>query len=131
VPEVWTEFPPLPSNSPYEVARFGYRDEGRHICLVFRQPGPPGLTLQAYAEGARRSLEAKGFENFNVEELTLDRRPAIRMNYGATRFDFGPWFVGEYFLVVQHVGYALGLGPSRPAVDAATYDQMAARFHLR
>ena len=130
VPETWSEFPPQPSNSPYEVARFRYRDEGRHICLVFRQSGRPGLTPEGFAEETRGVLEAKGFEHFNTEELILDGRQAIRMNYDTIRFDFGPWFVREYFLIAQDVGYSLGLGTSRPKLDTATYDEMAERFRL-
>jgi hypothetical protein len=131
VPETWTEYPPRPSNSPYEVARFRYRDEGRHICLIFRHPGLPGLTPRAAADQARRTLEAKGFEHFNLEEVSLDGRAAIRMDYDTTRFDFGPWFVREYFLVDGDISYVLGLGSGRPTVDRATYDEMAARFHLQ
>jgi hypothetical protein len=130
VPESWTEFPPQSSNSPYEVARFRYRDEGRHICLVFRQPGRSGLTPQAFAEETRETLETKGFEHFNTEELTMDGRPAIRMHYDTIRFDFGPWFVRQYFLIARDVGYSLGLGTSRPKLDTAAYDEMAVRFHL-
>ena len=114
VPASWTEFPPQPSNSPYEVARFRYRDEGRHICLVFRQPSRPGLTPQAFADETRRTLETKQFEHFSTDDLTMGGRPAVRMIYDTSRFDFGPWFVREYFLVAQDVGYALGLGTSRP-----------------
>ncbi len=130
VPESWTEFPPQPSNSSHEVARFRYRDEGRHICLVFRQPGRPGFTPQFLAEESRRRLEGKGFEHFSTEELTLGGRAAVRMNYDTARFDFGPWFVREYFLVAEDVGFSLGLGTSRPKLDATTYDEMAERFHL-
>ena len=61
----------------------------------------------------------------------MDGKKAARMDFDTTRFDFGPWFVREYFLVGRDVLYVLGLGTSRPTVDAATYDEMAARFSLR
>ena len=79
---------------------------------------------------ARRTPEAKGFEHFSLEDVTIDGRPAIRMDYHTNRFDFGPWFVREYLLVEGDISYVLGLGSSRPTVDRATYDEMAARFHL-
>jgi hypothetical protein len=129
VPEHWSEFEPQLSNSPYEVARFRYRDEGRHICLVFRPPPRPDATPRAYAEGARWTLERKGFAHFTFEDLTLDGRPAVRMDFDRT-LDFGPWFVREYFLVQRDVAYVLGLGTSRPKPDGATFDNMASRFHL-
>jgi hypothetical protein len=52
VPELY-EYPPQPSNSPYEVAGIRCRDEGRRIGLVFRQPGRPGLTPQYFADETR------------------------------------------------------------------------------
>ena len=114
VPESWTEYPPQPSNSPYEVARFRYRDEGRHICLVFRLPGRPGLTPLSFADETRRTLAAKQFEHFSTEELTLDGRPSVRMNYDSTRFDFGPWFCWRILLRCPRRWVQLGLGTSRP-----------------
>jgi hypothetical protein len=52
------------------------------------------------------------------------------MHYDTTRFDFGLWFVREYFFVARDIGFALGLGASRRQADRATYDEMAQRFNL-
>jgi hypothetical protein len=96
----------------------------------FAKPDLPGSRYRRMPRKPDDRWKGKGFEHFSTQELTLDGRPAIRTDYDTTRFDLGPWFVREYFLVAGGVGYASGLGTSRPDVDRATYDEMAARFHL-
>jgi len=128
VPRDWAEFPPQPTNNAYEVARFQYRDEHRHICLVFRHPGAVGLSPHVPADLIRRDREAKGFENFTADEMEIGGWPAVRLDYSTTRFGFGEWFVRDYLLVAHNVVLELGLGSSVPEVDGPTFDEMAARF---
>ncbi len=59
VPEDWAEFPPQPTNNPYEVARFQHHEaNARRMCLVFRHPGSSGLSPQVPREAG--PCEARG-----------------------------------------------------------------------
>ena len=95
IPEDWAEFPPQPTNSPYEVARFQYHDGTGHLCLMFPHPGSTGLSPLVPAQAVRRDREGKQFENFVVANTEIGGRPAVRMDYDTTRFATGRWFVRD------------------------------------
>jgi hypothetical protein len=126
VPEGWAEFPPVPTNSPYEVARFARRDHAQHLCLVFRSPGSDA---RERAEAARERLEASGYGNFVLDDATLGARAAVRLRFDKP-FGSGVWAVREYFIGATDVVYCLGLGSSDPAGDAAAFDSMCAAFEI-
>ena len=37
----WDSFPPVPTNSPYEVIRFASREDGTYLLIIFREPRNP------------------------------------------------------------------------------------------
>ena len=41
IPKSWNAFPPVSSNSPYEVVRFLSREDGVHDLIIFRNPIDP------------------------------------------------------------------------------------------
>ena len=130
VPDDWAEFPPQPTNSPYEVARFQYNDGTGHLCLVFRHPGSTGLSPLVPAQLVRRDREGKHFENFVLTETQLGGLPAVRMDYETTRFAKGKYFVRDYFVVARNVVLEFALGTYTPESDAPVFDEMAARFRV-
>jgi hypothetical protein len=129
VPEGWAEFPPVLSHSPYEVARFAYRDHTDHLCIVFRLPGSPGLDPRGTAERSQAALGKKGFGNFALTLAEVGRRPGVRLTFDKTT-EAGLWASREYFVSAGSLVYCLGLGTGDPDGDAATFDAMAAEFEV-
>ncbi|HEX4454322.1 MAG TPA: hypothetical protein VH143_25840 [Kofleriaceae bacterium] len=122
IPDGWAEFPPMLTNSPYEVARFARRDHANHLCLVFRSPGNDP---RKRAEAARARLATTGYDGFVLDDAALGARPGVQLS--CTR---GAWAVREYFVSVNDLVYCLGLGSSDPAGDAAAFDAMTAAFDI-
>jgi hypothetical protein len=130
IPEDWAEFPPQPTNSAYEVARFQYHDGTGHLCLVFRHPGSTGLSPLVPAQVVRRDREGKQFENFVLADTELSGLPAVRMDYDTIRFATGRYFVRDYFVVVRNIVLEFALGSYTPEADGPVFDEMAARFRV-
>jgi hypothetical protein len=126
IPDGWAEFPPMLTNSPYEVARFARRDHANHLCLVFRSPGNDP---RKPAEGARERLARSGYGNFALDDAALGARAGVRLTFDKPAAA-GVWAVREYFVSVNNVVYCLGLGSSDPAGDAAIFDAMTAAFDI-
>ena len=129
VPEGWAEFASVLSHSPYEVARFAYRDHADHLCIVFRLPGSPGLDPRGTAERSRAALYRKGFGNFVLRKVDVGRRAGVRLTFDKTT-EAGVWSSREYFVSAGSLVYCLGLGTGDPEGDAATFDAMAAEFEV-
>jgi hypothetical protein len=129
VPEGWAEFPPVLSHSPYEVARFAYRDHADHLCIVFRLPGSPGLDPRGTAERSQAALGKKGFGNFVLTKADVGRRPGVRLTFDKTT-EAGVWASREYFVSAGSLVYCLGLASGDPAGDAETFDEVAAQFEV-
>jgi hypothetical protein len=122
VPHGWAEFPPMRSNSPYEVARFAHRDHASRLCLVFRSPGNDP---RKRAEAAQARLATTGYDDFALADAPLGAHSGVRLCCAR-----GVWAVREYFVSVNDLVYCLGLGSSDPAGDAAIFDAMTAAFEI-
>jgi hypothetical protein len=129
MPEDWAEFPPVLSNSPYEVARFAYRDHTTHLGIVFRMPGSPGLHPRGTAEQARTRQRAQGFDNFVLDDVDVGGRPGVRLTFDKKTLQ-GAWAAREYFVSAGSLVYCLALASGDPQGDAALFDAMAARFDV-
>ena len=129
VPEGWSEFPPVLSHSPYEVARFAYRDHTDHMCIVFRLPGSPGLDPRGTAERSQAALTKKGFGNFTLTKAHVGSRPGVRLTFDKPT-ETGVWASREYFVTAGSLVYCLGLASGDPEGDAATFDAVAAEFEI-
>jgi hypothetical protein len=129
LPDGWSEFPQPFSNSPFEVARFAYRDHANHICLVFRMPGSRGLDPRGVAERSKARLEQKGFRNFALSEVDVGPRHGVLLTCDKTN-DQGPWAAREYFVTAGSLVYCLGFGTGDMAADAPVFDSMAERFEV-
>lgn len=129
VPEAWAEFPALLSNSPYEVARFAYRDHTSHLCIVFRMPGSPGLHPRGTAEQAMVRQRSQGFGNFVLRDSAVGKRAGVALTFDR-KTDAGTWSAREYFVGAGSLVYCLGLGSGDAEGDATVFDAMAAAFEV-
>lgn len=85
VPEDWAEFPPQPTNNPYEVARFQHHEaDARRMCLVFRHPGSTGLSPQVPARLVRTKREASRFGSRTSPLRTSTSRAGRRSEWTTT-----------------------------------------------
>jgi hypothetical protein len=130
VPEGWSEFPPVLSHSPYEVARFAYRDHTDHLCIVFRLPGSPGLDPRGTAERSQAALSKKGFGDFALTKADVGSRKGVRLTFRKPTEAGGVWASREYFVSAGSLVYCLGLASGDPDGDAETFDTMAAEFQV-
>ena len=129
LPEDWSEFPALLSNSPYEVARFACRDHTSHVCLVFRMPGSRGLHPRGTAEQAQARQKSQGFDNFVLTDVDVAGRPGVLLTFDKP-VQSGRWAAREYFVTVGSLVYCLGLASGDPQGDASLFDSMAAQFEV-
>lgn len=130
VPKDWSEFPPVLSSSPYEVARFAYRDHTNHLCIVFRLPGSPGLDPRVPAEEAQTRHKTQGFGNFALTKKDVGARAGVLLTFDKTVAHGGVWSVREYFVKGGNLVYALALASGDPHADAAIFDAMANQFQV-
>jgi hypothetical protein len=129
VPAGWSEFPPVLSNSPYEVARFAYRDHTTHMCIVFRMPGSPGLDPRVWAEQARTRQRNQGFGSIALTDVDVGRRAGVCLTFEKTN-EIGVWACREYFVGAGSLVYCLGLASGDPQRDGEVFDAMAAQFEV-
>jgi hypothetical protein len=129
IPQGWSEFPPLLSNSPYEVARFAYRDDTHHLGIVFRMPGSPGLDVRVPAQEAQARQRRQGFDNFALDACKVGGRPGVRLTFDK-KTAAGPWAAREYFVLAGSRVYVLGLASGDPTGDEGVFESMAARFEV-
>ena|ERR1035438_3309033 len=74
IPKRWNSFPPVSTNSPYELIRFASREDGTHLLIIFRKPHDPKLSLKALADQVQQVLAGQGFGNFSTAETTIGLR---------------------------------------------------------
>jgi hypothetical protein len=128
VPEHWQELPLEPADTPYEVARFGYKDPNEHLCMVFRDEGAFGHVSEI-AERARTALEARGFSHFVMSDAEMAGREAVRLDFDNVHGG-ELWSVSDYVVKAGDLVYILGVGTSEPDKDAPVFDEMLRRFEL-
>jgi hypothetical protein len=56
IPRSWHSFPPVSSDSPLEVIRFGSKEDGTHLVIIFRGPRDPKQPLKEVSEPAQKKL---------------------------------------------------------------------------
>ena len=76
IPKGWNAFPPVSTNSPYEVVRLASHENGKNLIIIFRMPYNSRKTLQRMAEQAQQHLASNRFRNFKIFETTVGSRPA-------------------------------------------------------
>jgi hypothetical protein len=74
VPSRWHSFPPVPTNSPHEVIRFGSREDGTHLLIIYRQPHDPKESLTDLSNRVQQVLAGAGFGNFATAVTTIQSK---------------------------------------------------------
>ena len=130
VPEGWVERDPDPKNSPWETARYVDPADRRHSVIVFRNPVGPQRVAADMAERAQPSLAASGFTEFAIADASwAGDHTGVRLD--CAKRDAGRvWAVREYFLVIDGVGFCLGLGSAAPEEDDPLFTEIARTFEI-
>jgi hypothetical protein len=129
IPKRWNSFPPVSTNSPYELIRFALREEGTHLLIIFRKPHDPQQSLKGISEQVQQILAGAGFGNFATAETTIGSRAALMLDFDRPQGD-GTWSCREYFVVEGTLGYTLGFGTTDKAGMFELFDHMAKSFEI-
>src|ERR1035441_10450824 len=81
VPKTWNRFPPVSSNSPYEVIRFASYEEGSHLLIIFRAPQNPKQAMKDVLGEVQQLLAKNEFGNFATAETTIASRAALTLDF--------------------------------------------------
>ena len=129
IPRHWNDFPPVSSNSPFEVIRFLSKEDGTHRLIVFRNPYDPKESLKNFADGIRKILTAYGYDHFVFGETTIGSRPVVTLDFDKPK-DGGIWNCREYFIADGTLVYTLGFGTSNKEAKFGLFDRMAKSFEI-
>lgn len=129
VPKRWNAFPPVSSNSPYEVIRFLSHEDGTNTLIIFRIPYDPAVSLRKFVEGPRKILADAGFENFVFGEATIGSRPVVTLDFDKPK-DGGTWSCREYYIADGTLVYSLGFGTSNKDAMFDLFNRMAKSFEI-
>jgi hypothetical protein len=129
VPERWNSFPPVLTNSPYEVIRFASHEDGVHVLIIFRQPHDPTKGLKGHSELIQQFLASKGFENFVTAETTIGSKEALTLDFDKPQGD-GTWSCRQYSVAQGTLVFTLGFGTNRRAGMLELFDRMAKTFEI-
>jgi len=147
IPKRWNSFPPVSTNSPYEVTRFASREDGTHLLIIFREPHDPKQTLKEVADRVEKQvLASKGFGNFATAETTIRSRAALMLDFDKPHADANlplllrgdqyvvqpsyRWSCRHYFVTEDTLRYTLGFGTTNKAAMFDLYDRMAKSFEI-
>jgi hypothetical protein len=129
IPKHWNSFPPVATNSPYEVIRFASHENGRHVLIVFRQPHDPHAPLQQLADRVELVLAKSGFGNFEHGEARVKSRPALTLTFDQPASD-GTWSCRHYFVADGTLAFTLGFGTTRRLEMFELHDRIAKSFEI-
>jgi hypothetical protein len=129
VPKTWNRFPPVSSNSPYEVIRFASYEEGSHLLIIFRAPQDPNKSMKDVLGDVQQLLAKNEFGNFATAEITIASRAALTLDFDRPKGE-GTWSCRHYFLVEGTLGYTLGFGTTNKAAMLDLFDLMAKSFQI-
>jgi hypothetical protein len=146
IPDRWNSFPPVPTNSPYEVVRFASREGGMHVLIIFREPNDPkGPSIQRL-ERVQKLLTSKGFSNFARAETTIQSKSVLTLDFERAqseenlplilegdRYVQRPdllWSCRHYFLAAETLAYTLGFGTTNRAAMFDLFDRVAKTFEI-
>ncbi|MBV9873750.1 MAG: hypothetical protein JO025_03390 [Verrucomicrobia bacterium] len=129
-PAHWNIFPPVHSNSPYEVIRFASREEGDfHLVIVFRAPRDPKQTAAEVMGEIQRRLEEQGYANFESGEASPGGKNLTTLDFDKPH-DGRMWSCRYYLVEAGTLGYRLGFGSSSPEKIVSVRDRMVQSFEI-
>jgi hypothetical protein len=129
IPKRWNSFPPVPSNSQYEVIRFRSHEDGIHLLIVFRMPHNNQKSREEIFGNVKESLARKGFGNFVTNKTTIGSREALMLDFDKPQ-GAGIWSCRHYFIPEDTLEYTLGFGTNNKASMFELYDRMAKSFEI-
>jgi hypothetical protein len=130
IPAGWNMFPPVHTNSPFELLRFVSHENGKHLLILFRKPCDPAKSLKGLSDWAQKILAKAGFGNFVSAETTLGGKPALTLDFDRPEGE-NTWSCREYFIAEGTLAYILGFGTSNKAAMFETFDCIAKSFQFR
>ena len=130
-PTNWNRFPPVSSNSPYEVVRFQSIENGIHdLLIVFRSPRDPSQSPTEWLQEMQKVLEKGGFGNFVVGKTTIGSRAVLTLDFDKAGPDGGLWSCRHYMVTDGTLGYVLGFGTNKREQMADLQDRIAKSFQI-
>jgi serine/threonine protein kinase len=130
IPEGWNTFPPVHTNSPFELLRFASHENGRHLLILFRKPHNPAKSLKVMSDWAQKILAKADFGNFVSTETTIGEKPAWTLDFDRPE-GHETWSCREYFVAKGTLAYILGFGTTDKAGMFETFDRMAKSFQFQ
>ena len=129
MPANWNKFPPVSSNSPYEVVRFESRESGvEELLIVFREPRDPKESPTAWVDHVQQILAKGGFGNFVIGKTTIGSREVITLDFDRAIPGGGTWSCRHYMIADDTLRYVLGFGTSQREQMADLQDRVAKSF---
>lgn len=127
IPTRWNEFPPILSNSPYEVARFASNEDGTHLIIVFRMPGDPTGRVTSVTQRVQVALAKSGFGNFKTGSSRFGHRSVVTLDFDKP-LENGLWSGRQYFIAHGTLAYVLGCGTTKGVAMFELYNRIAETF---
>lgn len=132
IPKSWDAFPPVSSNSPYEVVRFESYDGGKHnLLIVFRNPRDPKQSSEAVSKGVEDTLAQGGFGNFGHAKRSLGSNETTILDFDKAAPKGVTWSCRHYFVADGTLEYVFGFGTenNREAMTGV-YDNIVRSFQI-
>jgi hypothetical protein len=127
IPKSWNRFPPVSSNSPFEVTRFLSNENGHHDLIVFRNPHDPKKDLKTRVDQTQQVLAKGGFSNFVQAETKIGSKVVMTLDFDKA-LNGQPWYCRHYFIVDGTLMYVLFFGTTDREAMFPLYDRMAKTF---
>lgn len=126
LPKSWTSSPADRLNSPNELIRFGSKENGWHLLIIFRATRDPQSSPQSHAQQVQQVLAKSGFSNFVSGAATIGTRQVLTLDFDKPVG--GTWSCRHYFFFDGPVVYTLGFGTNKRDAMFNLFDQIARSF---
>lgn len=128
IPVNWDVFPPVLTNSPFEVIRFVSREDGTHMLVVFREPYDPKRSVETHSQLVEAKLEKLGFSNFVPGKAIIGPQIVATLNFDKPLED-GIWSCRHYFMANSStLMYVLGFGTTNWNGMSGLFGRMTQSF---
>ena len=131
VPAGWNRFPPVLSESPHEVIRFGGSGQyGKQLLIVFRNFFDTQKGLSAYISADEQALEKKGYAHFVAGDAPVGSQHVTTLDFDKTLPDGTTWSTHQYLFTQESLLYTLSFGTNskQPAASTPVEDRVATTF---
>lgn len=126
IPSAWEVFPGA-NNGSNEIARIKRDPAELSLTLIVWKHPAHGATLDAFAAGVRRALEAGGYKEFDVREVSVAGYDAHQL----TGRQADGWTTRQYYFGGGTAVYVLGWGTADLAADEPDIASVLGTFRIR